>query len=354
MNQSRTILVSGGGGYIGSHACVALAEADYDIVIVDDHSTSSPRSIDRIRQLTPRSITSYSMDITNRADMASVFKRHEIYAVIHFAARKAIGESTQIPLHYFDINIGGTASLIRAMQDAGVHRLVFSSSCSIYGAGRLLTELAPPRPTNPYGWSKWICEQMIQQAARYHPGFRAISLRYFNPIGAHPSGVIGEDPKGTPHNLLPFLTQVAIGRRDHLAIFGDDYPTPDGTAIRDYIHVMDVVDGHITALQRIDDTDDMQVLNLGTGVGTSVLQLRSAFEAACGHEIPYVVRPRRLGDVPEVIADAHEAWRRWGWRPRLALDDMCRDAWNFQVLNPRGYQRGADRPARRAASAMPI
>ena len=282
MKRSQTILVTGGGGYIGSHACVALVEAGYDIVIVDDHSTSSSRSIDRTRQLTGGSIVSYSLDIADRIVLTSILRRHNVDAVIHFAARKAVGESTQIPLHYFDINIGGTASLLRAMRDTGVERLVFSSSCSIYGDGNghLLSESAPARPTNPYAWSKWACEQMISQAIRYHPEFRAISLRYFNPIGAHPSGVLGEDPKGVPHNIMPFLTQVAIGRLDHLSVFGDDYPTPDGTAIRDYIHVVDVVDGHVVALEHIDDTSGMQVLNLGTGVGTSVLQLREAFQVA--------------------------------------------------------------------------
>jgi UDP-glucose 4-epimerase len=356
MTGPPTILVTGGGGYIGSHVCVALADAGYDVVIVDDHTTSSARSIDKVRQLADRSMTSYSLDIANRIDLTSVLRRHDVYAVIHFAARKAVGESTQIPLHYFDINVGGTASLLRAMRDAGVHRLVFSSSCSIYGDGDggLLSESAPPRPTNPYAWSKWTCEQMIGQAIQYHSEFRAISLRYFNPIGAHPSGIIGEDPKGVPHNVMPFLTQVSVGRLDKLSVFGNDYPTPDGTAIRDYIHVMDVVDGHVIALEHIDDNDEMQVLNLGTGVGTSVLQLRSAFEAACGQKIPYVIRPRRPGDVPELIADAAEARRRWGWEPRFDLADMCRDAWNFQLLNPHGYECEPDAAARRDGSSVSL
>jgi UDP-glucose 4-epimerase len=341
MKQSPKILVTGGGGYIGTHACVALADAGYDVVIVDDHSTSSCRSIDKVRQMAGGRVTAYSLDIADRIELTSVLRRHDIYAVIHFAARKAVGESTQIPLQYFDINVGGTTSLLRAMRDAGVHRLVFSSSCSIYGDADtgLLSESAPPRPTNPYAWSKWICEQMVRQAIQYHPEFRAISLRYFNPIGAHPSGLIGEDPKGVPHNLMPFLTQVAIGRLAELSVFGDDYPTADGTAVRDYIHVMDVVEGHVVALEHMDDSDEMQLLNLGTGVGTSVLELRSAFEAACGRAIPYVIRPRRPGDVPELTADTTEAWRRWGWQPRFDLADMCRDAWNYQLLNPHGYER---------------
>jgi UDP-glucose 4-epimerase len=348
MKRPSTILVTGGGGYIGSHACVALSDAGYDVVIVDDHSTSSPHSIDRVRQLAGGTVTAYSLNIANRVELTSVLRGHDVDAVIHFAARKAVGESTQIPLEYFDINVGGTASLLRAMRDAGVNQLVFSSSCSIYGDadGGLLSESAPPRPTNPYAWSKWTCEQMISQAVHYHPEFRAISLRYFNPIGAHPSGIIGEDPKGVPLNVMPFLTQVAIGRLAELSVFGDDYPTPDGTAIRDYIHVMDVVDGHVAALDHIDDNDELQVLNLGTGVGTSVLQLRSAFEAACNRAIPYVVQERRLGDVPELIADAGEARRRWGWKPRFDLADMCRDAWNYQLLNPHGYERAPEIKAR--------
>ena len=340
MTRRRNILVTGGGGYIGSHACVALADAGYDVVSVDDHSTTSAQSIDKVRRLVTRPIPSYSLDINNRVELTEIIRRHDIYAVMHFAARKAVGESTQIPLQYFDINVGGTASLLRAMWDAGVHRLIFSSSCSIYGdgVGGPFNEQSPPRPTNPYAWSKLTCEQMVRQASEYHPGFRSISLRYFNPVGAHPSGLIGEDPTGVPHNIMPYLNQVAIGRRTRLSIYGDDYPTPDGTAIRDYIHVSDVVDGHLMALEHIDDCDEMQTLNLGTGVGTSVLQLRAAFESACGRNIPYDIEPRRAGDVPELVADPAEVHRRWGWAPRYALAEMCRDAWHFQVMNPHGYE----------------
>jgi UDP-glucose 4-epimerase len=339
MNQPKTILVTGGGGFIGSHTCVALVEKGYNVVVVDDHSTSSVRSIDRIRQLAGP-ITAYSLDVRNTVGLSSILRRHGVCAVIHFAARKAVSESTQIPLEYFDVNIGGTIRLLQAMRNAGIHRLVFSSSCSIYGVGDggPLNESAPPRPTNPYAWSKWICEQLVDQALRYHPELRAVSLRYFNPVGAHPSGVIGEDPNGVPQNVMPFLAQVVVGRLAKLPIFGDDYPTPDGTAIRDYIHVMDIADGHVAALDHIDDSKDMKIVNLGTGVGTSVLGLRSAFAAACGREIPYVIRPRRSGDVPELVADASEAHNRWGWNPKFDLHDMCRDAWNFQRSNPYGYQ----------------
>jgi UDP-glucose 4-epimerase len=340
VKEPETILVTGGGGFIGSHACVSLVENGYDVVIIDDHSTSSPHSIDRIRQLSERAVTAYSFDIADRAQVTEVLRGHDVDAVIHFAARKAVGESVQIPLEYFDVNVGGTASLLRAMRDADVRRLVFSSSCSIYGDGEggLLNEAAAARPTNPYAWSKWVCEQMISQAVRYHPELQAISLRYFNPIGAHPSSLLGEDPAGVPKNIMPFLTQIAIGRHDRLSIFGDDYPTPDGTAIRDYIHVMDVVDGHVVALDHLSDSNDMEVMNLGTGAGTSVLELRSAFADACGRDIPYVICPRRPGDVPELVADATRAHDRWGWKPRQTLEDMCRDAWQFQQKNPNGYQ----------------
>lgn len=340
VDRPSTILVTGGGGFIGSHASVSLADEGYDVVIVDDHSTSSPYAIDRIRELAQRPVTAYTLDIADRPRLTEVMRRHQVDAVIHFAARKAVGESTQIPLEYFDVNLGGTASLLRAMRDADVTRLVFSSSCSIYGdvVGGLLSETAPAQPTNPYAWSKWTCEQMISQAVRYHPDFKAISLRYFNPVGAHQSGLLGEDPTGIPKNVMPYLAQVAVGRRDTLSIFGDDYPTPDGTAIRDYIHVLDVVDGHIVALDHVDDSDEMQVVNLGTGVGTSVLQLRDTFAEASGRDIPYMMCPRRPGDVPELVADASLAQTSWCWKPRYTLADMCRDAWRFQQKNPDGYR----------------
>jgi UDP-glucose 4-epimerase len=340
MNRPETVLVTGGGGFIGSHTCVSLVQHGYDVVVIDDHSTSSPLAIERIRQLTEASIPAYSLDVADRTTLGGVMRTHHVTAVIHFAARKAVGESTQIPLEYFNVNVGGTTSLLRAMHDAGVQRLVFSSSCSIYGdnEGGVFDEAAPPRPTNPYAWSKWTCEQMISQAVQYHPEMQAISLRYFNPIGAHPSGTLGEDPTGVPKNIVPYLAQVAIGRLEKLSLFGDDYPTPDGTAIRDYIHVMDIAEGHVVALDHCGGSAEMQVVNLGTGVGTSVLQLRSAFVQACGHDIPYVVSPRRPGDVAKLVADTRWAQDHWGWRPRFGLERMCEDAWNFQMKNPDGYQ----------------
>ncbi|WP_425003639.1 UDP-glucose 4-epimerase GalE [Mycolicibacterium sp. S3B2] len=341
MTRAQTVLITGGGGYIGSHACVAFADAGFDIVVVDDHSTTSRHSIDKIAQLVKGKLRSYSIDINHTGELTRILREHSPFAVIHFAARKAVGESTQIPTQYFDTNIGGTTSLLRSMRDAEVYRLIFSSSCSIYGGGNggLLKETSPARPTNPYAWSKLTCEQLIAQTLNYHSEFRAISLRYFNPIGAHPSAVIGEDPSGVPLNLMPYMNHVAIGRRKALTVFGNDYLTPDGTAIRDYIHVMDVVGGHVVALEHINDSSEMEIFNLGTGVGTSVLELRSAFELASGRPVPYEVKPRRPGDVAELVADASKAQQRWGWEPRFNLADMCRDAWNFQLANPGGYEQ---------------
>ncbi len=346
--MNKTILVTGGGGFIGSHTVVRLIERGYDVVVVDNHSTSSPRSLDRVYELTGVRPVLYSIDIRDRQLLSEVFSAHEFDAVIHFAAKKAVGESTEKPREYFDINVGGTTSLLSVMRDNRVGRLVFSSSCSIYGNTEIvpLSEDAPPAPTNPYAWTKWTCEQMIEQACRYNGDLQAIALRYFNPIGAHPSGVLGEDPRGPVHNVMPYLMQVAVGRSRELTIFGSDYPTPDGTAIRDYIHVMDVADGHIDALDHLDDEAGMQVVNLGTGVGTSVLELRNAFAAASGTEIPFIVTERRLGDVPRLIADASKASESWGWSARYSVADMCRDSWNFQRRNPEGYDPTESQPMR--------
>jgi len=335
------VLVTGGAGFIGSHTCVELIEAGHEVVVVDDLSAGHELALDRVREISGTRPVLERVDITDGGAVDAVFARHSVGAVIHFAARKAVGESTEIPLDYFATNVGGTATLLAAARRAGVHRIVFSSSCSIYGSTGAddLDESAPASPANPYAWSKLACEQMIEQACRYHDDTRAVSLRYFNPIGAHPSGLLGEDPHGTPRNIVPYLAQVAVGRRERVQVFGGDYPTPDGSAIRDYVHVVDIARGHVAALDHVADRPGMQLFNLGTGQGTSVLELREAFAAAADRDIPYVVADRRPGDVPRLVADTRAVRRAWGWMPEYDLATMCRDAWRFQRLNPDGYRR---------------
>jgi UDP-glucose 4-epimerase len=347
MTKPTTVLITGGAGFIGSHTCVELLTHDYDVVVVDDYSNSSPGALDEVQKLAERPLTVYPVDLRDRASLDAVFAAHPIDAVIHFAAKKAVGESMRIPLDYFDINIGGTTSLLRTMHAHGVHQLVFSSSCSIYGSSTKvpLSEDEPAEPTNPYARSKWMCEQLLAEACDRYPELTVISLRYFNPIGAHPSGRIGEDPRGLPNNVMPYMTQVAVGRLQRLPVYGADYPTPDGTAIRDYIHVMDLADGHRLATERLSDAPGMRVFNLGTGVGASVLELIAAFSEACGKPIPYQVTDRRPGDVARLIADSGRVEREWGWRTKRDLAAMCRDAWRFQELNPAGYDGAADSPA---------
>jgi UDP-glucose 4-epimerase len=294
----------------------------------------------------------YRVDIRDRPALSRVFDNHCVDAVVHFAAKKAVGESTQKPVEYYDTNIGGTTALLQVMLDHGVHDLVFSSSCSIYGEADVmpLTENSPARPTNPYAASKWVCEQILADVCLLRPEFRVLSLRYFNPVGAHPSGLLGEDPRGRPANLMPYLAQVAIGLRQSLPVFGNDYPTPDGTGIRDYIHVMDVAQAHRLALEHAHDGTGMRVFNLGAGAGTSVLELMDAFGDACGRRIPYSIERRRPGDVAVLVADANAVAREWGWQPRYGVTAMCRDAWRFQRLNPSGYEDAAD-PVATAAGA---
>ena len=335
---SQTILVTGGAGFIGSHTCVQLLEAGNDVVVIDDFSNSHRGALDRVREITGKSPAVYDIDLRDRAALPEVFEAHPIDAVIHFAAKKAVGESTRIPLEYFDINVGGTTNLLLTMYRHQVRRLVFSSSCSIYGDSPAapLGESAPANPTNPYALSKWTCEQLLTEACRHLP-LSVIALRYFNPIGAHPSGLLGEDPLGVPNNVMPYLSQIAVGRLDELSVFGGDYPTPDGTAVRDYIHVVDVADAHRVALDHLDDDTGFRVFNLGTGSGVSVLELVAAFSAACGTQIPYRIVGRRSGDVARLIADPSHVDRAWGWRTRRDLADMCNDAWRFQKLNPGGY-----------------
>jgi UDP-glucose 4-epimerase len=339
MTTALTVLTTGGAGFIGSHTCVALLERGHQVVVIDDYSNSSPKSLDHVRDIAGGSLVAHRVDVRDRVGLAKVFGEYDIDVVIHFAAKKSVPESTEIPLEYFDINVAGTITLLQVMHDSGVRRLVYSSSCSIYGEAQRvpLTESDPVGPTNPYAWTKWTGEQIIEQACRYDTGLSATSLRYFNPIGAHPSGLLGEAPTGPVYNVMPFLMQVASGQLAQLSIYGDDYPTPDRTAVRDYIHVVDVAEAHVVALDHFGDAPGMQVLNVGTGVGTSVMQLRDAFARASGHDIPFVIRPRRPGDVAVLIADPRKVENQWDWRTSRDLDDMCRDAWRFRCHNPCGY-----------------
>lgn len=338
--MSATVLVTGGAGFIGSHTCVELLDHGYDVVVLDDHSNSSPRALERIAKTAGRPVTAaYASDLRDRRALSAVFAAHPVDAVIHFAAKKAVGESVEKPVEYYDTNVGGTTALLSAMREHGVHRLVFSSSCSIYGdAAKVpLAEDDPAGPTNPYATTKWLCEQVLADVCRRLPEMSVLALRYFNPVGAHPSGLLGEDPRGVPDNVMPFLTQVAVGRLPRLRVFGDDYATADGTGVRDYIHVMDVADGHRVALEHLDDDSGMRTFNLGTGVGTSVLELVAAFSRACGRPVPYEVTARRPGDVAALVADPGAVARAWNWATTRDLAAMCRDAWAFQELNPSGY-----------------
>ncbi|MEV0321463.1 UDP-glucose 4-epimerase GalE [Streptomyces sp. NPDC050658] len=359
MSAPSTILVTGGAGFIGSHTCVELLDHGYELIVIDDYSNSTSQVFGRVERITDRFVgTIYELDIRDRRALSAIFDRHNVDAVVHFAAHKAVGESTRMPVEYYDTNVGGTTALLRVMHEHGVNQLVFSSSCSIYGdAGRgPLDESTPAAPTNPYAASKWLCEQLLADVCAHWPEFTVLALRYFNPVGAHPSGLLGEDPRGVPDNLMPYVAQVAVGRLERLSVFGDDYDTPDGTAIRDYLHVMDTAEAHRVALDHLSDGPGMRVFNLGVGKGSSVLDVITAFGAASGRDIPYDIVPRRPGDVTELVADAGAVARAWGWRPTRDLTDMCRDAWRFQMLNPHGYAgpgRRADRTTHDARGARP-
>ncbi len=336
------VLVCGGAGYIGSHTCVVLAERGHEVTIADNFRNSSPVVLERLAQLIGRAPDARNVDVRDTAALAALFAEQRFDAVLHFAALKSVGESCEQPLAYFDNNISGTISLLRAMREAGVGRLVFSSSATVYGDPQTvpIDEDAPLSSTNPYGRTKLVMEQLIGDVCAVDPGLRAISLRYFNPVGAHPSGLIGEAPSGVPNNLMPYICQVAIGKRERLQIFGGDWPTVDGTGVRDYIHVMDLARAHAHALEAMEGVRGHLPLNLGAGRGISVLQLLRAFEAASGRGIPYRIVERRAGDVAEVYADPARAGRLLGWRTELDVDAMCRDAWRWQSANPDGYGAG--------------
>jgi UDP-glucose 4-epimerase len=335
------ILVTGGAGYIGSHTCVELLHAGYEVVVVDNLYNSSRKSLERVEQITGKTVTFYEADILDWDAMNHIFDTEKIDSVIHFAGLKAVGESVVKPLEYYYNNISGTLVLCDVMRKHGVKNIVFSSSATVYGDPAFvpITEDCPKgKITNPYGQTKSMLEQILMDLHVSDPEWNVILLRYFNPIGAHESGMIGEDPKGIPNNLVPYIAQVAVGKLEALGVFGDDYDTPDGTGVRDYIHVVDLAIGHVKAIQKLEDKDGVHIYNLGTGKGYSVLDVLHAFEKACGKELPYVVKPRRAGDVAQCYADASKAKQELGWEATRGIEEMCADTWRWQSNNPNGYQ----------------
>ena len=335
-----TILVTGGAGYIGSHTCVELLNAGYDVVIIDNLYNSNQKAVDRIEEITGKKVKFYPDDMMDRAAVKRVFDENKIDAVIHFAGLKAVGESVHKPIEYYRTNIGSTLNLTDEMRAHGCKNIIFSSSATVYGdpAEIPITENCPKGTcTNPYGWTKWMQEQILTDIHTADPEWNVILLRYFNPIGAHKSGLIGEDPKGIPNNLLPYVAQVAIGKLPEINVFGNDYDTPDGTGVRDYIHVVDLARGHVKAIERFAKKDGVFICNLGTGHGYSVLDVIHAFEKACGKELPYVIRERRPGDIATCYSSPAKAEKELGWTAEFDLEEMCRDSWNWQQKNPNGY-----------------
>ena len=334
------VLVTGGAGYIGSHTCVELLERGYGVVVIDNLCNSSAIALERVEKLTGKSLTFYRGDVRDEALLNRIFRTHEIGCVIHFAGLKAVGESVSIPWKYYDNNLNSTLVLTKAMEEAGVRNLIFSSSATVYTADNEMPLRETSRTggcTNPYGWTKYMTEQILSGMANADREWSMVLLRYFNPIGAHESGLIGEDPRGIPNNLMPYITQVAVGRREYLNIYGDDYDTNDGTGVRDYIHVVDLAKGHVAAVEFVCGNKGCQVFNLGTGIGYSVLDMVKAFNAANGLDLPYRIAPRRPGDVARMFADPDKSARILGWKAEKNLEDMCRDSWNWQSRNPNGY-----------------
>ncbi len=333
------ILVAGGAGYIGSHTCLVLLEAGHEVVVADNLCNSKEESLRRVQELTGKPITFYQVDVTDEAAVEKIFSEQNIDGVIHFAGLKAVGESVEQPVRYYFNNVVSTLTLCNVMKRHGVNKFVFSSSATVYGENAIpFVETMNLLPTtNPYGETKVMSERILKDVANVEPDWSVALLRYFNPIGAHESGRIGEDPQGIPNNLMPYITQVASGKRDHLRVWGDDYPTVDGSGVRDYIHVMDLAIGHVKALEKLCDEKGVLIYNLGTGSGVSVLQLVHAFEKANDLTIPYKIYERRAGDIAEFYADASKAEREMGWKATRTIEDMCRDAWNWQRQNPQGY-----------------
>ena len=344
-SNDSCVLVTGGCGFIGSHTVVELLEKGYEVVVIDDLSNSSDAALERVGQIVGadamRRLSFYRANVNDREALDRIFTQHQIDAVIHFAGFKAVGESVSKPIEYFSNNIGCTLTLVDMMRAHDCKSIIFSSSATVYGDPDELplTEESPKKPaTNPYGWSKWMIEEILRSLVVADPAWNVVLLRYFNPIGAHPSGLIGEDPKGIPNNLVPYVAQVAVGRRDVVHVYGNDYDTPDGTGVRDYIHVVDLARGHVAALEWMAHRSGCEVFNLGTGKGTSVLEVIKAYSAACGKDLPYVIEPRRPGDVTANWADCTKAKELLGWEAQYDIADMCRDSWRWQSNNPYGYE----------------
>jgi len=336
-----SVLVTGGAGYIGSHTCVELLRAGYDVVVVDNLCNSCPEAVRRVEQITGTTIPFIEADVCDATALDAIFSKYPIDCVIHFAGLKAVGESVRKPLEYYSNNLGSTLTLLNVMRAHGVKNFVFSSSATVYGdpASVPIREDFPTGgTTNPYGTTKYFLEQVVKDYCASDPTFNAALLRYFNPVGAHESGLIGEDPSGIPNNLTPYIAQVAVGKLEKLHVYGDDYPTPDGTGVRDYIHVVDLALGHVAAVKKLESNCGLFIVNLGTGRGYSVMDVLRAYEKACGKTLPYVVDPRRPGDVAACYADPQKAWDEMGWKAELGIEEMCASSWNWQSKNPNGYK----------------
>ncbi len=335
------ILVTGGAGYIGSHTCVELLNAGYEVVVADNLYNSSEKALERVEQITGKELKFYEVDLKDEEAVRTIFQNEKIDAVIHFAGYKAVGESVAKPLEYYENNLVSTLNLCKVMREFNCKNLIFSSSATVYGFQPVMpiTEEMPKQPaSNPYGWTKWMIEEILKDLHTADPTWNVILLRYFNPIGAHESGLIGEDPKGIPNNLVPYVAQVAVGKREYVHVYGNDYNTPDGTGVRDYIHVVDLAKGHLAALDKFMENPGVAIYNLGTGKGYSVLDVIHAYEKACGHEIPYKIEARRPGDLDTTYSDPSKAERELGWKAQLGIDEMCRDSYRWQSQNPNGYQ----------------
>ena len=335
------VLVTGGAGYIGSHTCVELLNEGFDVIVLDNLCNSNPKSLERVKALSGKDLTFYEGDVRDEALLKKIFAAHEIGCVIHFAGLKAVGESVAMPWEYYDNNLNSTLVLTKVMKEVGMKNIIFSSSATVYTADNEMPLKEDSRTgncTNPYGWTKYMTEQILSGMAHADAQWSVVLLRYFNPIGAHRSGDIGEDPRGIPNNLMPYITQVAVGRREKLSVFGNDYDTPDGTGVRDYIHVVDLARGHVAAVKYACANNGCEVFNLGTGTGYSVLDMVNAFRSVNNVDVPYVITDRRPGDIATCYADPAKSAALLGWKAEHTLEDMCRDSWNWQKKNPMGYE----------------